>query len=255
MTARGNDLHIRSGRIRQGNRGCRCRKTFVGEVRRVAKKAGHRGNSFDLRDGYAGRSTFGRGSRAARSLSTQTRGRHVGGTAGLARDARYINIRSVDWWCRDAARRHRPGRASKARGRHLAATLASRLGRVNRQALTADDPLGGRAALLGLAEQDTFVSNCRARHPSPAACTSSTNNIRARAPKPLDASIRVPIGNIMARVSTDPNAAACTCSPILTIRRFGERWRAADGMSCPLQGTSASETETVLWEGLKIDLF
>src|SRR5580658_3399088 len=44
---------------------------------RAAKKAGHRGNAFGRSSGSAGRSTFGRGRRAALSLSTRPRGRRV----------------------------------------------------------------------------------------------------------------------------------------------------------------------------------
>ena len=77
MTTRDDDLHVRPGRIRHGNQGAKRPKTFVGEVMRAAKKAGHRGNTFGRRGGSAGRSTFGRGRRAALSLSTRPRGRRV----------------------------------------------------------------------------------------------------------------------------------------------------------------------------------
>jgi type IV secretory pathway VirD2 relaxase len=77
MTMRDDDLRVRPGRIRHGNQGARRPKTFVGEVMRAAKKAGHRGNSFGRSGGAAGRSTFGRGRRAALSLSTRPRGRRV----------------------------------------------------------------------------------------------------------------------------------------------------------------------------------
>ena len=42
MTTRDDDLRVRPGRIRHGNRGAKRPKTFVGEVMRAAKKAGHR---------------------------------------------------------------------------------------------------------------------------------------------------------------------------------------------------------------------
>jgi type IV secretory pathway VirD2 relaxase len=77
MTTRDDDLRIRPGRIRHGNQGAERPKTFVGEVMRAAKKAGHRGNTFGRSGGSAGRSTFGRGRRAALSLSTRPRGRGV----------------------------------------------------------------------------------------------------------------------------------------------------------------------------------
>ena len=77
MTTRDDDLNVRPGRIRHGNQGAKRPKTFVGEVMRAAKKAGHRGNTFGRSGGSAGRSTFGRGRRAALSLSTRPRGRRV----------------------------------------------------------------------------------------------------------------------------------------------------------------------------------
>ena len=55
MTTSDDDIHVRPGRIRHGNQGAKRPKTFVGEVMRAAKKAGHVGNSF-------------RSSRAARAL-------------------------------------------------------------------------------------------------------------------------------------------------------------------------------------------
>ena len=77
MTTRDDDLRVRPGRIRHGNQGAKRPKTFVGEVMRAAKKAGHRGRTFGRNGGSAGRSTFGRGRRAALSLSTRPRGRRV----------------------------------------------------------------------------------------------------------------------------------------------------------------------------------
>jgi len=77
VTAPDDDLRVRPGRIRHGNQGAKRPKTFVGEVMRAAKKAGHRGNTFGRSGGSAGRSTFGRGRRAALSLSTRSRGRRV----------------------------------------------------------------------------------------------------------------------------------------------------------------------------------
>ena len=77
MTTRDDDLRVRPGPIRHGNQGAKRPKTFVGEVMRAAKKAGHRGNTFGRSGGSAGRSTFGRGRRAALSLSARSRGRRV----------------------------------------------------------------------------------------------------------------------------------------------------------------------------------
>ena len=65
MTTRDDDFNPRPGRIRHGNRGAKRPKSFVGEVIRAAKKAGHRGPAFKGSGKSAGRSTFGRGRRAA----------------------------------------------------------------------------------------------------------------------------------------------------------------------------------------------
>ena len=64
MTTRDDDLRVRPGRIQHGNRGGKRPQTFVGEVMRAAKKAGHVGNSFRSSQGRS-RSRFGRGRRAA----------------------------------------------------------------------------------------------------------------------------------------------------------------------------------------------
>ena len=77
MTGRDNDLHIRPGRIRHGNQGAKRPKTFVGEVMRAAKKAGHVGESFGRGKSGASRSRFGRGRRAALSLSLRSASRRV----------------------------------------------------------------------------------------------------------------------------------------------------------------------------------
>ena len=77
MTGRDNDLRIRPGRIRHGNQGAKRPKTFVGEVMRAAKKAGHVGESFGRGKSGASRSRFGRGRRAALSLSLRSTSRRV----------------------------------------------------------------------------------------------------------------------------------------------------------------------------------
>ncbi len=77
MTGRDNDLHIRPGRIRHGNQGAKRPKSFVGEVMRAAKKAGHVGESFGRGKSGASRSRFGRGRRAALSLSLRSTSRRV----------------------------------------------------------------------------------------------------------------------------------------------------------------------------------
>jgi type IV secretory pathway VirD2 relaxase len=77
MTTRDDDFNPRPGRIRHSNHGARRPKSFVGEVMRAAKKAGHRGQTFKRSGGSAGRSTFGRGRRAALSLASRSSGRRV----------------------------------------------------------------------------------------------------------------------------------------------------------------------------------
>ena len=77
MTTRDDDFNPRPGRIHHGNQGAKRPKSFVGEVMRAAKKAGHRGQTFKRSSGTAGRSTFGRGRRAALSLASRSPSRRV----------------------------------------------------------------------------------------------------------------------------------------------------------------------------------
>ena len=77
MTTREDDFNPRPGRIRQGNHGARRPKSFVGEVMRAATKAGHRGWAFGQSGTAGGRSTFGRGRRAALSLASRSPSRRV----------------------------------------------------------------------------------------------------------------------------------------------------------------------------------
>ncbi len=77
MSTRDDDIHLRPGRIRHGNQGAKRPKSFVGEVMRAAKKAGHTGRAFGRTGGTTGRSTFGRGRRAALSLSSRSPSRRV----------------------------------------------------------------------------------------------------------------------------------------------------------------------------------
>jgi type IV secretory pathway VirD2 relaxase len=77
MTMQDDDLNPRPGRIRHGNRGARRPESFVGEVMRAAKKAGHRGPAFGQSGRVGGRTTFGRGRRAALSLASRSPSRRV----------------------------------------------------------------------------------------------------------------------------------------------------------------------------------
>lgn len=76
MTARDDELNVRPGRIRHGNKGAKRPKTFVGEVMRAAKKAGHVGDSFRASRGRS-HSRFGRGRRAAVSIRLHSNARRV----------------------------------------------------------------------------------------------------------------------------------------------------------------------------------
>jgi type IV secretory pathway VirD2 relaxase len=76
MTTRDDDLRVRPGRIQHGNSGGKRPQTFVGEVMRAAKKAGHVGNSFRASQGRS-RSRFGRGRRAAVSIRLRSNARRV----------------------------------------------------------------------------------------------------------------------------------------------------------------------------------
>jgi len=76
MTTRDDDLRVRPGRIQHGNHGGKRPQTFVGEVTRAAKKAGHVGNSFRSSQGRS-RSRFGRGRRAAVSIRLRSNARRV----------------------------------------------------------------------------------------------------------------------------------------------------------------------------------
>jgi type IV secretory pathway VirD2 relaxase len=76
MSASDDDIQVRPGRIRHGNRGAKRPQTFVGEVMRAAKKAGHIGSSFRSGQGRS-RSRFGRGRRAAISIQLRSTARRV----------------------------------------------------------------------------------------------------------------------------------------------------------------------------------
>jgi type IV secretory pathway VirD2 relaxase len=77
MASRDDDLRVRPGHIRDGNRGARKSKSYVAQVMRAAKKAGHTGSRFIGGGRGGGRSTFGRGGKAARSLGLKSPSRRV----------------------------------------------------------------------------------------------------------------------------------------------------------------------------------
>src|SRR5260370_37781612 len=75
VSRRDDDLRIRLGRVRDRGRNSRRPDTFIGEVMRAAKKAGHVGESFGLGTGGAHSSRFVLGRGAALSLSLPCRSR------------------------------------------------------------------------------------------------------------------------------------------------------------------------------------
>ena len=77
MKQHDNEIRVRPGRIRDHGRGPSRPKSFVGQVMRAAKKAGHVGDSVGRGKGGASRSRFGRGRRAALSLSLRSTSRRV----------------------------------------------------------------------------------------------------------------------------------------------------------------------------------
>jgi type IV secretory pathway VirD2 relaxase len=77
VSQRDNDLRVRPGRIRDSGRSSSRPKSFVGQVMRAAKRAGHIGNGFGRGKAGVSRSRFGRGRRAALSLTLRSTSRRV----------------------------------------------------------------------------------------------------------------------------------------------------------------------------------
>jgi hypothetical protein len=77
VAGRDDEIRIRPGRIAAGHRGAKSPSSFVGEVMRAAKKAGHAGKGFGQVGTGKPRSTFGRGRRAALALSSRSPARRV----------------------------------------------------------------------------------------------------------------------------------------------------------------------------------
>src|SRR5260370_325361 len=77
VSRRDDELRIRLGRIRDRGRNSRRTDSFIGEVMRAGKRAGHVGESFGGGPGGARRSRFGRGRGAAVSLSLRSGWRRV----------------------------------------------------------------------------------------------------------------------------------------------------------------------------------
>jgi type IV secretory pathway VirD2 relaxase len=88
LGTRDDDIRVKLGRIRDRGSGRRKPDTFVGEVMRAAKKAGHVGNGIGRATGHSRRSRFGRGRGAALSLSRSSRSRRVLTKAHVVRHTR-----------------------------------------------------------------------------------------------------------------------------------------------------------------------
>ena len=85
------DLRVRPGRIGNRGRGTARPKSFVGQVMRAARKAGHTGRGF-RREARNPGSRFGRGRSAAMALSLRSPSRRVViivGASGLFSRASY----------------------------------------------------------------------------------------------------------------------------------------------------------------------
>ncbi len=110
MTGRDDDLHVRPGRIGHG----RDAKSFVSEVTKAARKAGHLGRSFSAKRAPTGKSNFGRGRAAALGRSIRSPARRVAIKARIVRHAgtkfrsaplsRHIAYLERDGVTRDGAR-------------------------------------------------------------------------------------------------------------------------------------------------------
>ncbi|WP_342629819.1 DUF3363 domain-containing protein [Nguyenibacter vanlangensis] len=116
MATRDDGLTVRPGRIQHGNQGARP-KSFVGEVMRAAKRAGHIGTRFGAKGrGGGGGSRFGRGRRAALSMRLRSNARRVVVKARVVRQqgtrfrsaplARHIAYLRREGVTRDGARAH-----------------------------------------------------------------------------------------------------------------------------------------------------
>jgi type IV secretory pathway VirD2 relaxase len=116
MATRDDGMTVRPGRIQHGNQGTRP-KSFVGEVMRAAKRAGHTGTRFGAKGrGGGGGSRFGRGRRAALSMRLRSNARRVVVKARVVRQqgtrfrsaplARHIAYLRREGVTRDGARAH-----------------------------------------------------------------------------------------------------------------------------------------------------
>ena len=91
MSGGKDDIRIRPGRIKDRSPSGRKAQSFVGQVMRAARKAGHTGHGFPRRTASGGRSAFGRGrfASAVRGLSRTQRRVVVKARVVRHRDARF----------------------------------------------------------------------------------------------------------------------------------------------------------------------
>ena len=136
MNTRDDDFNPRPGRIRHGNQGATRPKSFVGEVMRAAKKAGHRGQTF--------------GSEAAAPPAFDLRPRTAGGAVPVA-------SRSPQ----PACRRHGARSSANMARRFRSAPLSKHIAYLKRDGVTRD---GADARMFDAASDDAdakaFAERC-----------------------------------------------------------------------------------------------
>lgn len=134
MSGRDNDIRIRAGRIKDRGPSGRKALSFVGQVMRAARKAGHTGHGFTRRASSGGRSAFGRG-------------RFASAVRGLSRTQRRVIVKA---------------RVVRHRGaRFRSAPIAKHIAYLQREGVTRD---GREANLFGRVGDDldgrAFAARC-----------------------------------------------------------------------------------------------
>lgn len=130
MSGGKDDIRIRPGRIKDRGLSGRKAQSFVGQVMRAARKAGHTGHGFTRRAASGGRSAFGRG-------------RFASAVRGLSRTQRRVVVKA---------------RVVRHRGaRFRSAPLAKHIAYLQREGVTRD---GRDASLFGREGDDLFAARC-----------------------------------------------------------------------------------------------
>jgi len=134
MSGGKDDIRIRPGRIKDRGPSGRKAQSFVGQVMRAARKAGHTGHGFTRRTASSGRSAFGRG-------------RFASAVRGLSRSQRRVVVKAL-------VVRHRGARFRSA-------PLAKHIAYLQREGVTRD---GRDASLFGREGDDlderAFAARC-----------------------------------------------------------------------------------------------